>query len=143
MLMESAREYWAVLLHIVNALRITTIPDIDKHVSCMLVRPYITSKSSMIYLWPLKRESPTNIGENNYNLTANKLAELAQDRWLRISSNTKSGIYQGFPPLDVIAEPKWPAEMDIDDLVVRAFGNRIIDTVEHEIFASLRAKTTV
>jgi hypothetical protein len=113
------------------------IPDFKKFAPCVSLRPYITTKGT-IGLWPLKRESPFSIGGNSYNVSAFNVADRGRVQWLRVSTNTDLGIWQGFDPEEKLPEPNWPKDLKMDQLLILAMKGGVIDSIDHPLIKQLR-----
>lgn len=88
-----------------------------------------------VFLWPLKL--PSDDGRSSLWLqTAQKAAELAETKWVRMQSNMTLGAYDVLIS-DQIPEPTWPT-MTMREMLGIAFrGGRLIEREDHPVIRQL------
>jgi len=115
------------------------MPNIAKQkdedtISPRLIVRYVTMAGDEA-LWPIKL-NPLDGGKGNaWNTSALNILKLAESGWIRIVSNLKSGHYRHQPSkktLDVV--PPQFTDRAFEDLINIAFKDRIVTTLDHEIW---------
>jgi hypothetical protein len=103
-------------------------------------RKLVTSitTSGTLFVWPMKI-SAGNGGSNGWYESAFAAARLAEERWLRISSNMAAQCYEAFVAEGDLNEPNWP-DISFRDILQRAFQNRLIDSPDHTVLRRLRGE---
>ena len=87
-------------------------------------------------LWPV-RISGEDGRIDNWNRSAYEAALLAQNHWIRLSSNMSKGAYDVYMAQSEIPEPEWP-EMSLDEILEVAFKDKIIQTPDHPVIQRLQ-----
>lgn len=88
-----------------------------------------------LFLWPLK----VSERENSWNLSGERVAILAKDKWLRVQSNLGAGHYDTFVAVDQSREPNWP-ELSYAKILDLAFKGRVIKDMDHPVLKNLRGE---
>ena len=89
-----------------------------------------------IFLWPVPPK-PIEGNENTWNQSQRQIAEMAKTHWVRLSSNTSIGCYEGYPAKGEIPDPTWPS-LSLDEILNIAFGSsHIIDSLNHPALLKL------
>jgi hypothetical protein len=87
-------------------------------------------------IWPIKYARGDE-RLDGWNLSAQDIALQAETEWVRLVSNLKGGEYKAFPAQKDFGEPKWPV-LEFPELVSRAFGKRVVDTIDHPVVLALK-----
>jgi hypothetical protein len=95
-------------------------------------------RQGTVFLWPLKLPDDTG-RSNSWNDSARYAADVAQEKWVRVSSDMSLGAYRVFVASGELAEPEWP-DVPMRDLLEIAFRGRIIDSPDHPVLRSLRGE---
>ena len=66
-------------------------------------------------------------------------AELAKNKWLRITANLSLGAYEYAAALNGLPDPEWP-EITFPEVLRIAFRDRIIDNFDHHVLKQLRGE---
>jgi len=77
---------------------------------------------------PLEGYSPTG-----WFTTASDAVIQAQSGWLQMASNRSAQAYDLVAPKGNLPEPAWPEPLDIKDLVQRAFADKYIGSLDHQV----------
>lgn len=102
-----------------------------------VIYPTITRQNTLI-LWPIRL--PDNDGRHDpWNHTALQAAELAKDKWVRVSSNRNARCYDVFEATGNFPEPEWP-EMSLEQMLETAFQGHYIETPDHMLLKKLRGE---
>jgi hypothetical protein len=88
------------------------------------------------FLWRLKGEEPGGRIDGYTESAREALEEHAGERWIKLKGDRKSRAYEVVRGGAVTAI-RWP-EFGIDELVRRAFKNRIVASDDHELVRRLR-----
>ena len=92
-----------------------------------------------LFLWPVPLPA-ADIAENTWNLSQRQIADLAERRWVRMTSNRTIGAYEGFEAGAEIPEPTWP-ELTFAEILEIAFGHgHVIDDRDHPALRTLRGE---
>jgi hypothetical protein len=87
-------------------------------------------------LWPLKLNPPEG-KSNRWNVSALNILEIAESgRWVRIVSAKKSYRHQVSRRTFEETPPKF-SDRSFDDLIIEAFKDRVVDSLDHEIWEAL------
>ena len=91
----------------------------------------ITSQGE-IFLWQLG--IPSVDGRvNDWTATAREIAQMAQERWVRVAPNMSEGRYDYYIMDNKIPDPEWP-DMGFGEMIELAFKSRIIDQPDHPLY---------
>ncbi len=90
------------------------------------------------FLWPCKLPGVDG-RSNHWHESARAAAELAVDRWVRVSANMPAGRYDVFEASGNLPDPVWRAE-SFQELLRLCFEKRFINSVDHPILKSLRGE---
>ena len=94
------------------------------------------NRQNILSLWPIRL--PSEDGRlDNWNTSAAEAAVMAQDKWVRVSSNMALGAYDIFEATGEIPEPEWP-DMPMSEILEIAFRGRYIDSLEHAVLKKLQ-----
>jgi hypothetical protein len=100
-----------------------------------LLIPAITRQGDL-FLWPIRL--PSSDGSlDDWNQSALEAAREASTRWTRLVSNMSLGAYVVIVGPDPQKEPTWP-DKSLEEIVMIAFKNRIIETLDHPVIRQLR-----
>ena len=81
-------------------------------------------------LWPVPPE-PEAGEENTWNNSQRIAASLAEQHWIRLTSNRATGSYEPLKAQGEIPEPVWP-DKTLDEILAIAFGDaHIIEDRDH------------
>jgi hypothetical protein len=90
-----------------------------------------------VYLWPVGVPNPDR--PNTWTDSAHDAADLAKERWVRVTSNMGARRYDIHTCEVERPEPVWP-DGSFDDLLRRAFDNRQITSADHPVVQRLLGK---
>lgn len=82
-----------------------------------------------IFLWPVP-PIPEDGNDNPWNQSQREVAELAEQYWVRLTSNRSVGCYEPIVAQGDIPEPVWP-ELTMDEILTIAFGSTHV-IMDHE-----------
>ncbi len=106
-------------------------PDLARPVRLHL---YVT-RTNAIGLWPVKL--PAEDGKTNpWHSSAAEAAEIAMERWIRLTANRDMGCYDVIAAEGMIVDPKWP-EKSMSELINKAFAQRYVDSEDHPLVKEL------
>lgn len=97
------------------------------------------------FCWPIK--VPNSDRDNQWLDSAREAVEKARRKWVWVRSNMKLGRYECQPAIDndKMPEPEWPQKNGVpltkNELLAKAFGERLIMSVEHPVIRKLRGAT--
>ena len=87
-------------------------------------------RQSNLSLWPIPPE-PKEGEENTWNYSQRQAASLAEQTWIRLTSNRATGSYEPLKAQGNIPEPVWP-DTTLEEILGIAFGNaHIIEDRNH------------
>jgi hypothetical protein len=96
----------------------------------------VINRQNILSLWPVRF-----FGEDGrldqWNRSALEAAELAQKRWIRLSSNMSLGAYEVHIAETDFPEPEWP-EISFKEIFKIAFRENFIQTPDHPVIQRLR-----
>jgi len=97
------------------------------------------NRQGVLFLWPIKL--PDHDGRiDSWNESAMNAANLAKDRWVRVSANMSLGGYDVFEATGNLSEPDWP-DLAFEDIIRIAFKNKFIDDINHPVLQRLRGES--
>lgn len=113
------------------------IPTLHKEV--VIKTFYICcDQDSNIYVWPVK--APDKDGRiDTWNASAHRVATHAKTNWVRKTSNMQLGEYEILEAIGLTKDPIWP-DMEMSEIIEKAFNNSIIDSEDHELVKKLRGQ---
>jgi hypothetical protein len=87
------------------------------------------------FFWPIRL--PGQDGRiDTWNEAAMRIASTYGNRWIRLMSNKDVGAYDVVEPITPFPAPTWPDSPD--ELMAKAFRDRVIDTLDHPVVKRLR-----
>ncbi len=93
------------------------------------------NRQNILSVWPIRPPGPDG-RIDEWNRTAMEGALMAQERWIKVSSNIALGAYELTPAPGNIADPQWP-DITFKEIVNIAFKGKVIDTMEHPVIRRL------
>jgi hypothetical protein len=93
------------------------------------------TNQGVLFWWPIRLPGPDG-RLNPWHESAQRAAETAKDRWVRIVANRSLGGYDVYTA-QFQQEPQWPVESD-DELIAVAFRGRMLTSVDHPVVLRLR-----
>lgn len=101
---------------------------------------YLTvNRQGVPRLWPIRL--PDEEGKlDDWNFSALQAAEIAKERWIRVSSNRGAGMYETFEATRELSEPDWP-DLTFNEVLEIAFRGRYIKDWDHPALAKLRGES--
>jgi len=99
----------------------------------------VSRNSPIPFLWPLTL--PSSDGRpNRWHESGIEAARLAESQWLRSVADMSAGCYVPFVAAAKLAEPEWPADLTMNDLMRLAFQGRLIEDHSHPCLRRLRGE---
>jgi hypothetical protein len=86
-------------------------------------------RQSNLFLWPVP-PIPTEGTDNPWNQSQREVADLAEEQWVRLTSNRSVGCYEPIVAQGDIPAPVWP-EMSMGQILSIAFGSTHV-IMDHE-----------
>ena len=96
------------------------------------------NRQNVVSLWPVKLPGPDG-KHNEWHRTAAEAAELAKDRWVRVTTNMALGAYEIFEASGDLPEPPW-LDLPFEEILKIAFRDRIVDRPDHPLIKRLRGR---
>jgi hypothetical protein len=97
------------------------------------------TRQGVLSVWPVRLPDPAG-RTNEWHRSAAEAAELAKDKWLRISANMSLGAYDTFVAIGDLPEPVWP-DLAFAEILRIAFRDRLVDRNDHPLIARLRGES--
>ena len=113
------------------------IPELVGEVRSVCLRTAI-NKQGDIFLWPFKLPGPDGRG-NHWHESAVDAANLAEEKWVRVSANMNEGMYNVYLATGDLKEPEWP-ELSFAKVIELSFRDRRIDAYDHPMLKQLRGE---
>ncbi len=102
-----------------------------------LLLPTITTQGVM-FVWPVRL--PMDDGRrSDWHTSALQAAELARDRWVRVTADMSLGAYRIYHPEGEFPDPTWP-DQNLNDILRLGFRDRVIDREDHPVVRRLRGR---
>lgn len=114
-----------------------THPELVQEVRPATLVPLITRQEVLI-LYPVKSPKPGE-SSNSWWDSAAKIIERAKKDWVRMYADMNVGAYQMKVATAENEEPNWP-DMDMEEIVRKAFDGKIISSDNHEVVKRLRGE---
>lgn len=96
-------------------------------------------RRNVITLWPVGL--PDERGRtNDWHLSAHEAAELAAEKWVRLSADMGLGAYRIDVAMGEFPEPVWPIDVTFADLLRIGFKGKMIEDLEHPVLRRLRGE---
>lgn len=101
---------------------------------------YVTvNRQGVPRLWPIRL--PDEDGKlDDWNRSALEAAEIAKERWVRVSSNRSAGMYEAHVATGDLPEPDWP-DLTLTEILEIAFKGRFIEDWDHAALKRLRGES--
>jgi hypothetical protein len=102
-------------------------------------RLYLTCNTlNVIAVWPISL--PSGDGRpNEWLVSAERIAHLAREKWVRLKSNKSLGAYEAIVASTELPEPQWP-DKPLDEIIAIAFQGRVITAPNHPVVRRLRGE---
>jgi hypothetical protein len=92
----------------------------------------------VVTLWAVRL--PDEKGRlDDWNRSAHEGAQLAMQKWVRLSANQSLGAYDIDVAMGAFPDPVWPA-VAFEELLKIAFKNRLIEDLDHPVLRRLRGE---
>ena len=125
--LKDDREMFMVAQHLWSELSGELVPKI----LCTTI-----NRQGVLTLWPIRL--PGEDGKlDEWNSSALKGVVMAQNCWIRVSSNMSLGAYEFFEALGDLPEPEWP-DVSFEEIINVAFRGNYIDSLDHPAIQKLR-----
>ena len=93
------------------------------------------TRQGAFFFWPIRL--PGQDGRiDTWNEAAMQIASTYGGRWIRLIANKEIGAYDVVEPISVFPPPTWPDSPD--ELMAKAFRERVIDQLDHPVVKRLR-----
>jgi len=126
--LEDEERKYLVSPHIVQAI----IQDVKSVILSLAI-----DRQGNVFLWEVP-PTPLEGRENTWNQSQRQIAEMAENKWVRLKSNMSSGSYDAQVAEGEIPEPIWPT-LSCDEILNIAFPpTHIIDSFDHPVLRKLR-----
>lgn len=96
------------------------------------------NRAGGIFLWPIRLPDATG-RRNSWAESSRRGAELAMEKWARLSSNRAAGQYDLAIAAAALPEPEWP-DSPFRELLRLAFQDAMINSVDHPAIRRLRGQ---
>jgi hypothetical protein len=95
------------------------------------------NRQNVLFFWPVKLPGPDGRADN-WSKSALDAAQLAMQRWVRVTSDQSLGAYNVYYA-EHASDPVWP-ELSMRELLRVAFKDHYIDRLDHPILRQLRGE---
>jgi hypothetical protein len=96
------------------------------------------NRQGVVFLWPIRLPAADG-RQDEWSRTAFEAAEMARDRWVRVSANMGLGAYDVHEAPGDLPEPEWP-DRPFRELLRVAFRERYIQSEDHSVLRQLRGE---
>ena len=94
------------------------------------------NRQSVLFIWPVRMPGPDG-KVDEWSKSALEATKLAQEGWVRVTSNMSLGAYEVFQAQGDIPDPDWP-DTPFRELLRVAFKDKFIDRIDHPVLRKLR-----
>jgi hypothetical protein len=96
-------------------------------------------RRSVVTLWPVRL--PDENGRlDEWNRSAHEGAQLATEKWVRLSADMALGAYRIDIAVGEFPQPVWPSDVTFADLLRIAFKRKMIEDLDHPVLRRLRGE---
>ena len=93
----------------------------------------------MLTLWPVRL--PDENGRlDDWNRSAHEAAQLAIEKWVRMSADMALGAYRIDVAVGAFPDPVWPTDVTFADLLKIAFKGKMIEDLDNPVLRRLRGE---
>jgi hypothetical protein len=96
------------------------------------------SRQNILRLWPVKLPGPDGKHLEWYRSAA-EAAEMAMEKWVRVTSNMSLRAYEIFQSVRDFPDPEWP-DVSFQEILKIAFRDRIVTSADHVLLQRLRGE---
>ncbi len=100
----------------------------------------VSRNSPVPFLWPVPLPGPDG-RPNRWHESAFEASRRAEQNWLRVVADISAGCYVPHVAAGNLADPGWPEDLTMADLLRLAFKDRLISNVDHPALRRLRGET--
>jgi hypothetical protein len=97
-------------------------------------------RNGTICLWPARLPHEDDRKSMLWYKSAHEAAATGMEKWIRMRACMADGAYETLIADSEIPEPDWKGLPSFGDLLIRAFGNRVINSIDHSAIKLLRGK---
>jgi hypothetical protein len=97
------------------------------------------NRTGTLFLWPVKLPK-SGKGGNAWLTSAQEAARLAQQYWIKMTSNRELGAYEITRATGQFPEPEWPSDMSFAEMLKLAFKDHVIQNFRHPVLRRLRGE---
>jgi hypothetical protein len=95
------------------------------------------TRQGSLFLWTVPVLSEDARQRNEWHVSARQVMAASQSKWVRMTADMASGRYN-MAVASITAEPLWPEDMNMRDLLELAFGKeRLITSASHPVVKRL------
>ena len=94
------------------------------------------NRQGVLQIWPVKLPGPDG-KHNEWHRSLAEAAEMAMDRWLRVTANMSLGSYEVFEATGDLPDPIWP-DLPFQEILKIAFRDHLVDNIDHPLVRRLR-----
>jgi hypothetical protein len=91
-------------------------------------------KRGVPFIWPARLPNP--LMPSAYHTSALDIAKVAEEKWVRMYSDTAAGYYKMHVAEGDYGEPAW-TQFKLGELVKLAYKERLIDSLDHDVIKEL------
>lgn len=96
-------------------------------------------RRNVLTLWPVRL--PDENGRlDDWNRSAHEAAEIATEKWVRLSADMALGAYRIDVAMGAFPDPVWPSDVSFADLLSIAFKGKMIEDLDHPVLRRLRGE---
>lgn len=94
------------------------------------------NRQGVLNLWPVRLPGPDG-RQMEWHRSAAEAAELAMEKWIRVTANMSLGAYEVFEATANLPDANW-SELPFEEILKIAFRDYIIDSADHPVVQRLR-----
>jgi hypothetical protein len=110
-----------------------TLEDLQGGLRAVILAPWLGADGSL-GLWAASGSSAAG----DWYTSAQEVLEAGRREWIRMQTDNKEKLYRYYRPKNPIPDRKWPAHLDLGEILKRAFGSRVVTDENHELIRKLR-----
>jgi hypothetical protein len=96
------------------------------------------SRGGGVFLWPVN--VPKGVWGRDWYLSRLDLVKAAETTWIKPKLSDTGVGYDYDAPVGQLPEPRWPEGLDLGGLLLKAFRDRFINSLDHPVARALRGE---
>jgi hypothetical protein len=96
------------------------------------------NRQGVVFLWPIRLPGADG-RHDHWNSSALDASNIAQGKWIKVTSNMSLGAYEVYEAVANLPEPEWP-KLDFQEIMEIACKDRFIKSLDHPVIKRIRGE---